>query len=170
MALVLVTTPGAANANAYATVADATAVAVALWPETTWQETAQDTQHRALVTAARILDTLPWTGSRATDTQALAWPRFGAVDHRGLAVESTVVPPAVRDANGRLAIWIATQTEDPEAPSDLLAISSMSLGSGISFDFTGTGTGDALDVFLRTVIRPLLFPLVQSPQLRVVRA
>lgn len=44
---------------------------------TSWTAASADDQRRALVTATRTLDRLPWRGTKATAGQATAWPRAG---------------------------------------------------------------------------------------------
>jgi hypothetical protein len=44
-----------------------------------------------------------WTGTPATTTQKLAWPRIGMYDGNGNAIPSNVIPPALKDAESELA-------------------------------------------------------------------
>ena len=44
---------------------------------TSWTAASADDQRRALVTATRTLDRLPWRGTKAAAAQATAWPRAG---------------------------------------------------------------------------------------------
>lgn len=81
MALVIVTTAGAANANAYASLVDAEAYVLTLPVATDWATATDPIKNAALVQATRMLDTLLWNGWRtAPTTQALQWPRQGVVD------------------------------------------------------------------------------------------
>lgn len=118
MPLTLVATPGAANANAYATVAAALALAsYRVGPNATaFVALTSDQQIQALVTAARDIDTLEgWPGfygERSSDTQALAWPRTGT-DY-----DDNVLPPPLVQANIELALtyapaFVAGYTADP---------------------------------------------------------
>ncbi len=65
--------------SAYASLAEADAylagAAGAL--RTTWTGAETDAKRRALVTATRALDRLPWRGTKALASQATAWPRAG---------------------------------------------------------------------------------------------
>lgn len=80
MAVVIDATPGGANANSYLTLADATAI-IDGFVETDavqgWNAGQTDGKNRALFTAAQRLDRERFLGARATDTQALQWPRTG---------------------------------------------------------------------------------------------
>lgn len=61
-----------------------------------------------LVNASRRLDQLfEWIGSKYSEAQGMAWPRYNAcVD--GYLLTSTIIPPAVRDAACEMAIWMMT--------------------------------------------------------------
>lgn len=174
MALVLVATAGATNANTYALAADADTLAGELFPEpTAWLAADTETQARALVTATRLLDELGWPGKRVTDTQALAWPR---TDVRrpgpgGLTYDTTMIPAAVVWATARLAIWLLERPagEDPLAASHA-GLSSLSLGSELSLSFEGgAGARSPLALFLDQQIRPRLGGLAWAAQPRMVR-
>ena len=80
MALVIVATAGAANANSYLTLTDADALVDAMVlssDASKWGTGNTDSRNRALAAAAQRLDRERFLGARATDTQALQWPRTG---------------------------------------------------------------------------------------------
>ena len=80
MAVVIVATPGAANANSYLTLAEAQAIIDGLVEDADvqhWNSGNTDSRNRALFTATQRLDRERFLGARATDTQALQWPRTG---------------------------------------------------------------------------------------------
>ena len=80
MAVVIVATAGAANANSYLTLTDADALVDAMVLSTDadkWGSASADSKNRALAAAAQRLDRERFLGARATDTQALQWPRTG---------------------------------------------------------------------------------------------
>lgn len=80
MAIVIVATPGAANANSYLALADAQAIIDGLVEDADvqhWGSGNTDSRNRALYTATQRLDRERFLGARATDTQALQWPRTG---------------------------------------------------------------------------------------------
>ena len=82
MAITITATAGSASANSYITLTDANAIVdglvvdddVAAWIAGT---TSDDYRNRALFTAAVRIDRERFLGARATDTQALQWPRTG---------------------------------------------------------------------------------------------
>ena len=80
MAVTIDATAGGANANSYLTLAEADALvdAMVLGTDAThWGSGNTDSRNRALTAAAQRLDRERFLGARATDTQALQWPRTG---------------------------------------------------------------------------------------------
>jgi hypothetical protein len=80
MAVVIVATPNAANANSYLTLADAQAIIDGFVQDADvqhWGSGNTDSRNRALFTATQRLDRERFLGARATDTQSLQWPRTG---------------------------------------------------------------------------------------------
>lgn len=152
MPVTIVATAGASNANSYATHAEANAyfaARVALSPP--WLESG-DVAARALVMAARVLDSLSagrrrlyprdeyngqpyykttraWTGAVATATQSMAWPRIGMYDRLGRAVAENVVPIELKEAQAELAgaLLAADRTLDNDVA--LQGITSVKAGS-----------------------------------------
>jgi hypothetical protein len=80
MAITIVATPGAADANSYLTLAAAQAIVDGFVEDddvTAWSAATTDQKNRALFTATQRLDRERFLGARSTDTQALQWPRTG---------------------------------------------------------------------------------------------
>jgi hypothetical protein len=80
MAITIVATPGAADANSYLTLAEAQAIIDGFVQDadvTAWASATTDQKNRALFSATQRLDRERFLGARATDTQALQWPRTG---------------------------------------------------------------------------------------------
>jgi hypothetical protein len=80
MAISLNATPGSASANSYLTLSDAQAIIDGLVEDddvVAWSSATEDQKNRALYTATQRLDRERYLGARATDTQALQWPRTG---------------------------------------------------------------------------------------------
>jgi hypothetical protein len=113
-------TVGGAASNSYETYAEANAYFADRIPITpAWVASGNEAY---LLTATRILDALAqpfqtfmpgnppyyrvrrqWTGSPATATQRLAWPRIGMYDANGNAIASNVIPQALKDAESEFA-------------------------------------------------------------------
>ena len=80
MAISIDATVGGANANSYLTLAAAQAIIDGFVEDadvTAWVSATTDQKNRALFTATQRLDRERFLGARATDTQALQWPRTG---------------------------------------------------------------------------------------------
>jgi hypothetical protein len=101
MALTLVATPGAADANAYATVAEADDELSYRVGGEAWDTETPDQKIQDLVTAASVIDALILTGEASTDTQSMAFPRNGDDE----------VPLEVWKANIVLALEIAKKRQ-----------------------------------------------------------
>ena len=115
----LIATPGAANANSYATVAEADTYHDAHLYGSTWTALTSDQKTVALIMATRMLDSLyTWAGLAANEDQALLWPRSGVMDHLNISlIESTVVPQKLKEATAEQARLLAV--------SDLTATNSV---------------------------------------------
>jgi len=106
MALVIVATPGAADANSYATEAELTS-----WIEQRLNNSAavlaatSDTKKKALINATRSLDQLvDWEGDPAEPTvQALQFPRINLEDDKGNELDSASIPERLVNATCELA-------------------------------------------------------------------
>jgi hypothetical protein len=80
MAISINATAGEATANSYLTLTDAQAIIDGLIEDddiTAWASATTDQKNRALYTAAQRIDRERFLGARATDTQAMQWPRTG---------------------------------------------------------------------------------------------
>ena len=80
MAVTIDATAGGASANSYLTLSDAQAIVDGMVEDadvTAWASATTDQKNRALYTATQRLDRERFLGARATDTQALQWPRTG---------------------------------------------------------------------------------------------
>lgn len=151
MALTIIATPGAANANSFLSLAEAQAIVDAHTPVPEWDDA--DSQEALLVMATRVLSayfsgrkvlmhgpnpairTLPrWTGAPADAVQRLPWPRSGMFDLNGNAIGSGVIPEDLKIATTELALALAK--EDTTGDNDAAAggISSVKAGSvSVSF-------------------------------------
>ena len=80
MAVSIDATAGGASANSYLTLSDAQDIVDGMVEDadvTAWASATTDQKNRALYTATQRLDRERFLGARATDTQALQWPRTG---------------------------------------------------------------------------------------------
>lgn len=144
--MALVATPGAADANSYETLVEAQAYFAVRFPIAEW--TASLIQEALLIMSTRVLDSMAiprrrlyrtgttayyitnraWTGAPATATQALAWPRTGMFDALGRAIDPTIIPQALKDAESELAGQLAKG--DRTLDNDVIAQGLTSLRAG----------------------------------------
>jgi len=116
MALVIVTTAGAANANAYASLAQAEDYALTLPIRTDWAAADDATKNAALVQATRMMDTLLWAGWRTAPTvQALQWPRQGVCDRENYYLDPATIPAKIRDACCEFAVRLIADDRAEDA-------------------------------------------------------
>lgn len=101
MALTLVATPGAVDANAYADVSEADAELAYRVGGEPWANETTDQKIQDLVTAASIIDALTLSGGPSTDTQSMEFPRNGDSD----------IPTDIWKANIVLALDLARKRQ-----------------------------------------------------------
>jgi hypothetical protein len=106
LALVLNAEIGDPAANAYADVAEANEQLAYRLGAASWEGADDDVKIQSLVTAARDLDALPLYGVRASDTQALEFPRTGT-DENGVVLPADDIPYLWWLANIEYAFWLS---------------------------------------------------------------
>lgn len=150
----VIATPGAANANSYATLAEANAYfETRLTLDPAWVTTGA-TAEALLIMATRVLDSMAvarkvlrfdgrggskgrpyyvtsraWTGAIVTATQALAWPRSGMYDRLGRAIATTVVPQELKEAQSELAGQLLAGDRTLDSAAALAGIREVKAGS-----------------------------------------
>lgn len=119
---------GLAGSNSFASVAQADAYHDGNLYAAAWTDADNSTKEKALVMATTILSTKTrWQGSRKTSTQALPWPREGAVLD-GFGVPANEVPTPIIRATSELAkLLISENLTEEVAQNDL---SGLDLGKG----------------------------------------
>ncbi|MBK9496468.1 MAG: hypothetical protein IPO08_18575 [Xanthomonadales bacterium] len=84
---------------------------------TTWTALTTTQKEYYLAWATRLLDQkVVWRGYRYTDTQALRWPRSGAVDVDGIAIAVDAIPRQLKEATCEWVKWL--YTNDPTTGRD----------------------------------------------------
>jgi hypothetical protein len=96
-------TVGGANSNSFITVATGDALANNALDATAWTAASTDDKGRAIINATLGLNPLDWVGTRATTTQALAWPRTDA-EINGRPIADNEIPREVQQATFDLAL------------------------------------------------------------------
>lgn len=126
----LVATPGAPDANSYVTLEEADEYVAGLAGPSAraWERLDEDAKKRALLTATRRLDQEDYAGRKASNAQALKWPRVGVRDEDGRTYPSDVVPEVVKNAQVELALGYGDGAADPFGAGDLDAFSAVTVG------------------------------------------
>lgn len=150
MPLVIVATPGAADANSFVTAAEMTAYCEGRLNASAW--TGADAQLPALVEASRDISYLYWKGSTVSAAQALAWPRAyvqdpdAPYDDEAITLDDIVyfpeteVPQRVKDATCELALqYLKAGTTDLAMPDPTDGIVRRQVDV-ISVEYTDNGT------------------------------
>ena len=144
---------GKADANSYADVADGDAYHEGHLYASAWTAATADNKAASLVMAARVIDAeMQFNGVKATEAQALQWPRADcrdpdAVATSGGVVASNVVPKSLVDATCELARELLVLDRTAAPP-----------GEGLISDWTATFGKK----YSKTDVRPILPRLVQS--------
>lgn len=127
MALILIATPGATDANSLTTLAFADAYFDGRPGAEAWNTASDFERSRALVGATMRLESERYAGGRASDTQALSWPRTG-VTIDGVTASSESVPVVVQRACCEEALALMDDDSRFDA-SGLEAFESVQVGS-----------------------------------------
>lgn len=174
MALTLVATAGAANANSYLTEAEAESyyesrpgVVFDAWDDA-------DSKAALLVMATRVLDAFmsgrkmsatvenkpvirtrgAWTGVAATAVQSLAWPRIGMLNRNGFAIAETAIPQELKDAVAELAGQLARKDTTLDNSNAIQGITSAKAGS-VSVSY-----GDSAKIMLSKPVPEMVLDLL----------
>lgn len=100
-------TVGGANANSYVDLSEAHGFFATRLNSDAWTEAGEVSppiQEAALITAAIRLDQERWSWTKASTSQALAFPRIGQTDQDGTLVETDDVPTWLKRAQMELAL------------------------------------------------------------------
>ena len=173
MAVTIDATAGGASANSYLTLADAQAIVDGMVEDadvTAWASATDDQKNRALYTATQRLDRERFIGARATNTQALQWPRTG-VRRPDTYVNTyasgfpfrisedyfseTEIPDQVKRAQVVLAVYL-NNNKDGIGLSGLEDFKSVQLGSlNVTPDKTGAVGADRVPPLLERYLTGL---------------
>lgn len=153
MAITIVATPGATNANSFLTLAEALTYFEGRMVVPEW-ETGDQSRLLVMATRAivnmfspsrRLIRMIPpaqsyylirptWTGAIATATQSLPWPRIGMFDRYGNAIASNVVPQDLKEATAEFAAHLAKGDRSFDSDAVVQGLKSVSAGSvSVSF-------------------------------------
>lgn len=133
-------TAGDADANSYATVAEADDYhdGLVAGHMSVWTAASPTQKAQSLMWATKLLDAwVEWDGVKATATQRLKWPRIDVFDddlEEAVELDSDTIPDFLKEATSELARNLIAKdlTKEP-----LRGIKDIKVGSiGITFDMT----------------------------------
>jgi len=152
---------GLANANSYASVAEADTYHSNHGNPSAWTNATTAEKEASLRLATQALDVdnaSRWRGRRAFESQGLDWPRVGVVDEDEFIVSTTVVPREVKDATAYLALasingdtLIPDETEAP-VESELVKVGSITIDT----EFAGSNPSRKRYPLARKLLRPFV--------------
>jgi hypothetical protein len=148
---VIVSTPGASNANSYLTVAEADAYYDTRVPGVVFDAwDGADSKEALLINATRMLDKLllpdvkelyyqngkayyrvrpAWTGAAATTVQRLCWPRSSMFDQNNNAIATNVIPDDLKFATAEFAGQLGVADRQLDNDVVLQGLTSVKAGS-----------------------------------------
>ena len=131
MALILVATAGAANANTYATLAEANTyhTELRLHSETLWKAKTTDEKNRALAWATKLIDeNFDFNGVPSYEDQALRWPRTNVYTIDGDEIDYETIPQFLKNATAEFAYFLLIEDRTEETNRDLKGFKYMKIG------------------------------------------
>lgn len=154
MACSIVTTVASASANSYSSIADATTYHDTHLYASAWENASDDERCRALQMATRMLDQwFDWAGSPVGSTQALAWPRVGAVGPNGYELASDAIPVLIARATAELGRQLISADRTADSDLETQGLSQLTAGS-VSMAFRSTPAKPIPDAVL-VMVSPL---------------
>ena len=146
--MALITTPGAANADAYANLTEMNACIATNPYASGWNVVSDPDKENFGRVATRLLDGMPaaWTGAPTTPAvQALGWPRTGMFNRNGYPIADSAIPGNLKCAQAEYARLLAENDLTVGGASSLAdsGLSSVS-AAGVSVSVKSTsaaGTG-----------------------------
>ena len=128
--MALIATPGATNSNTYSTFDEAEDYIEARLHTDFWDDANDDDREAGLMMATALLDRLcNWNGSKASDTQALRWPRTFIYDPDGNSVDSATIPQFLKDATAEFALHLLGSDLTETISRDLEGFKQIEVGS-----------------------------------------
>lgn len=159
MPITLVDTPGAANANTWASLAEYKSYIETRRPQLPWFAAALggttiDGELKIdLIQACRLINaSFDWTGQIASETQNLMWPRLGMYDRANRAIPSTVNPEDLKLSQCEMAVQLHSDETDLLSDDEVRkgGIASVAAGSvEVEFQSRDTSSKEGADVLIR---------------------
>ena len=116
--------------NTYATLNEAEDYIEARLHTDNWDDAIDNDREAALLMATALLDRLcNWDGDKASDTQALRWPRSFVYTPDGDTVDSATIPQFLKDATAEFALHLLGSDLTETISRDLEGFKQIEVGS-----------------------------------------
>ncbi len=165
--MALITTPGGADSNSYATLAEIDAYSVGHPLASGWLAASSGVREGKAIRATRFVDRIPgaWTGAASSSGQALGWPRTGMLTRNGFEIGSGEIPNDLKNAEAEFAIQL-TDSDAASESNAIVAQGIQSLSAGpvsLSFaqsqeQYLALRQKDAMNAIVPDAVRMLLVP------------
>ena len=132
----VIATPGATNANSYATIAEANAYHATHLYASAWTSASLTTKEIALIMATRLMDTMyEWENEPTEEDQALLWPRHAMLRRNQIDwVEDDEIPIELKQATAEFARQLIEGDRSADNAVDTQGLRSLTAGS-VSLSF-----------------------------------
>ncbi len=88
---------------------------------------------QALILATQVIDQFEFIGKPTDTTQALQWPRIGAIDRNGEAIPDGTIPTGIKTAANELAFFLLrNDITDPQQHNHVFLLTSYRVGESQS--------------------------------------
>ena len=116
MTLSIINSPGLTTSNAYTSLATAEIyISENIHISDTWASLSTQNRINSIIYATSLLDAeIDWIGDRATETQALRWPRTSVYDTDGYAVDDSIIPTFLQKATSFFAYFLSQNNRTSE--------------------------------------------------------
>lgn len=133
MALVVISTPGAVNANSFQSVSEIDDYFLARVPNSVAQDwlgaDAPDKDAAAVMATTQMTALICWTGYPTSTDQALPWPRNSMLTKEGLSfIDSGSIPRELKNAHAELARLLLLSDRLAERSQDMEGLASLKAG------------------------------------------
>lgn len=135
--MAIIVTPGASDADSYASLVEANAYHDARLYNAEWLAATDANKEIVLKWGTRLLDeNYDWLGSRANNDQALGWPRYGTY-WDGESIDGDIIPVQIINAVSEMALFLLKSDRSIVSEPDNQGLDSLTVGP-ISLSFSDT--------------------------------
>lgn len=157
-------TVGGSSSNSFASLSEANEYFASRLYTQAWDALGTDAKKEAALIMATqaLVSGICLTGSAATTTQALPFPRSGMVDRNGNTIPSTIIPQDIKNAEFEMALSLAKS--DRTTPSDVEALGLTKLKAGpVELGFSGDAVSTVVPAFVTSLLpKSWLCPVVDD--------